>query len=534
HAANGYNYEDRQKWVLLSPDLYPAPDFPVSPSIMRSSTLLRCSLALNVPLLVHGDVYPDYPAGNMQTTGQSCQIKWKGDVNSTTVWKGNMKITLRSGSNLAMQDVITVVGGQDGSVDGSFTWPCPDVTPNSAIYFYQFDSPLASMPVWTTRFPIASTSGQVTDPANRKQPDGTEIPWGIGQLANTPTPTRPPTVSATPQNVAPGIPSGCNSFYTDQTGDICANILPPFGLTVDQTTHLVRYALDHFVLQIHDRKYNFLIHEPLGLALQHFLEASNHQGVHPGFVKLLGFYILKGLQFMHSAKVVHTDISATNILMTLLDKSIYKEGEEEELNDPSARKILEDSIIFETRELPGSMRRWVDVKAIPIICDFGEARTGSDLHEGPVQPLPYKAPEVLLHLPWYTALDVWSFGCLMWQLVVGDHLFPREKNPDRPQEADRNHLGLMVALLGLPPRTLLQRSGTRADIFFNEDGSFKGEVPNVTFESTLASSLKGNNKEVMTPDECQLFLALMRRTLTWSQEDRATADELLKDRWISS
>lgn len=52
----------------------------------------------------------------------------------------------------------------------------------------------------------------------------------------------------------------------------------------------------------------------------------------------------------------------------------------------------------------------------------------------------------------------------------------------------------MVALLGPSPEALLADSGPRALEFFNEDGSAKGDVPNETLESVLASSLEHAKK----------------------------------------
>jgi hypothetical protein len=56
--------------------------------------------------------------------------------------------------------------------------------------------------------------------------------------------------------------------------------------------------------------------------------------------------------------------------------------------------------------------------------------------------------------------------------------------------ADKNHLAQMVILLGSPPPQLLTDSGSRTLVFFNEDGTAKGEVQNKTLESVLGSSLE--------------------------------------------
>lgn len=91
----------------------------------------------------------------------------------------------------------------------------------------------------------------------------------------------------------------------------------------------------------------------------------------------------------------------------------------------------------------------------------------------------------------------------------------------------------MVALLGPPPEALLADSGPRALEFFNEDGSVKVNVPNETLESVLAASLE-RTKQTMTAEESKVFLAFIRRSLTWTEEKRPSASELLNDPWITN
>jgi len=95
-----------------------------------------------------------------------------------------------------------------------------------------------------------------------------------------------------------------------------------------------------------------------------------------------------------------------------------------------------------------------------------------------------------------------------------------------------NQLARMVTLLGPPPPQLLDDSGPRALEFFNEDGSPKGEAPNETLESILASSLERVG-QTMTAEESEAFLAFLRRTLTWTEEERPTASDLLNDPWLA-
>jgi serine/threonine protein kinase len=90
----------------------------------------------------------------------------------------------------------------------------------------------------------------------------------------------------------------------------------------------------------------------------------------------------------------------------------------------------------------------------------------------------------------------------------------------------------MVALLGPPPPQLLEDSGPRALENFNEDGLPKGEAPNETLELVLSSSLE-RVKQTMTAEESRAFLAFLRRTLAWREEERPTASELINDPWLA-
>lgn len=149
-------------------------------------------------LLVRADVNPSTP--NTANAGSTCLITWTGDTNSTTNW-ADMAIELMTGNNLDMVFVTTVATGQDGTKDGSFSWTCPQVEPFSAIYFYQFVSPLETLnPQWTTRFTIASPSGTTTAPTNTTQPDGSKISWGTGALVNA--------VASAPPSFASNVPAG--------------------------------------------------------------------------------------------------------------------------------------------------------------------------------------------------------------------------------------------------------------------------------------------------------------------------------------
>ncbi|KAF8997833.1 hypothetical protein BDQ17DRAFT_1248158 [Cyathus striatus] len=139
------------------------------------------------------EVTPSEPGPNASyTAGKTCRVTWEADTESTTAWK-NMAIQLMSGSNFDMQHVTTVASAQDGTVAGVVEYTCPEVTPYSNIYFYQFTATDADTKAWTTRFTITSPTGETTDPANKVQPNsGDAIPWGVGTLVDPSQAVAPP------------------------------------------------------------------------------------------------------------------------------------------------------------------------------------------------------------------------------------------------------------------------------------------------------------------------------------------------------
>ena len=49
----------------------------------------------------------------------------------------------------------------------------------------------------------------------------------------------------------------------------------------------------------------------------------------------------------------------------------------------------------------------------PVLCDFSEARLRTDLNIHMAQPLPYRAPEVILGMRWNEKVDIWNLGVLV-------------------------------------------------------------------------------------------------------------------------
>jgi len=169
-----------QKFVWIFFFSSPTPkQLPASHTIMFK-TILVASLPILSAFAIPS---PNAPTpGTVFKTGGDCTIGWGADP--TGKWT-TMNIELMAGPNLNMEHLTTVatVDGTDATKT-TFTYTCPGVTPNSAIFFYQFSSPAEpSNLTWTGRFAIGDSDGNTTPPLNATQPTTNDpIPWGNAQL----------------------------------------------------------------------------------------------------------------------------------------------------------------------------------------------------------------------------------------------------------------------------------------------------------------------------------------------------------------
>nr|OQO20388.1 hypothetical protein B0A51_13272 [Rachicladosporium sp. CCFEE 5018] len=214
---------------------------------------------------------------------------------------------------------------------------------------------------------------------------------------------------------------------------------------------------------------------------------------------------------------VQIDLQASNILIRFLDDEIFRAFEEAELKDPSTRKIDGDRIIYQTSKLDRPKQ-----VGFPVLCDFGEARYGQATYTDDVQPYQYRAPEVILDMPWSHEIDIWNVGVLSWDLFEGRHLFTG--SGPTGEQSNRCHLAEIQAVLGQPPVDFIRRSEASWE-YYNAVGTWKALIP--IPDRTLESS------ETWLEEENRArFLSFIRRMLCWLPEERATAGQLLEDPWL--
>ncbi|KAK1617982.1 hypothetical protein QYE76_023499 [Lolium multiflorum] len=191
-------------------------------------------------------------------------------------------------------------------------------------------------------------------------------------------------------------------------------------------------------------------------------------------VKCLMLQLLEGVKYLHDNWVIHRDLKTSNIL----------------LNNRGELKI----------------------------CDFGLSRQyGSPLkpYTQLVVTLWYRAPELLLGATEYsTAIDMWSMGCIMAELLTKKPLFDGKRDIDQ--------LSKIFKMLGTPNEGIWpgysKLPGAKAKFPKQPYNKLREKFPAVSFTGGLTLSEAGFD--------------LLNRMLTYDPEMRISADAALKHEWF--
>jgi serine/threonine protein kinase len=104
-------------------------------------------------------------------------------------------------------------------------------------------------------------------------------------------------------------------------------------------------------------------------------------------------------------------LKLSNIMLGVEDESVFKAYEEAEASKASQSKTInQDRKLYASRLFSKPHNHGYGP---PVLCDFGEARVGTDRAHVEIQPEIYKAPEVLMETEWTHSADIWNVACLV-------------------------------------------------------------------------------------------------------------------------
>ncbi|TPP60619.1 Dual specificity protein kinase CLK2 [Fasciola gigantica] len=174
--------------------------------------------------------------------------------------------------------------------------------------------------------------------------------------------------------------------------------------------------------------YFFLVFPLLGPSVFTFLEQNNYQPYPVEHAAAITRQLCEAVEFLHRIGLTHTDIKPENVL--------FVDGAFDELYDGDRCRMI----------------RRVRNPAVKLI-DFGSATYDDDHRPTTIQTRHYRAPEVVLELGWDHSADVWSIGCMLFELVTGQCLFMTHDNLE--------HLAMMERVLGPLPKYMVRSTKRR-------------------------------------------------------------------------
>lgn len=210
------------------------------------------------------------------------------------------------------------------------------------------------------------------------------------------------------------------------------------------------------------------------------MEADLHQIIKSGqsltneHVQYFLYQILRGMKYVHSASVIHRDLKPGNLLV----------------NADCELKI----------------------------CDFGLSRGFESRPEETATHLTeyvatrwYRAPEIMLAFRRYsTAIDVWSIGCILAELLLGKPLFKGKDYVDQ--------LNKVLDVLGTPDEKVIKKIGSEKAQAYVRSLPFKKTVP---FRKIL-------------PSADPQALDLLAKMLAFDPSDRISVPEALEHPWLAA
>lgn len=308
--------------------------------------------------------------------------------------------------------------------------------------------------------------------------------------------------------------------------------------------------LDSFYVRGVNGKHVCMVFEVLGANLLKAIKYFDYKGLPMAMVKKISKQLLEGLRVLHDeCKIIHTDLKPENVLLSLSaeDQKAMLDNynsdalsgsieaiESMNLSPSSSSAALSDvSMSVRTTTTISKSRHYslnfledesgsgFEVK----IADLGNACWVDRHFTNDIQTRQYRAPEIILGLPYDATVDIWSCACMIFELLTGDFLF--EPRTGKHYDKNEDHIAQMIELLGKVPRRMIT-NGRYSDTIFNRKNELRHirdleywPLPNVLEE-----------KYKFSKHDAQMIASFLHPMLDYNSSSRATAAECLRHPWL--
>lgn len=161
------------------------------------------------------------------------------------------------------------------------------------------------------------------------------------------------------------------------------------------------------------------------------------------------------------------------------------------------------------------------------LVDFGNACWENKHFTENIQTREYRSPEAILGIPYTTNTDIWSFACMVFEMLTNTFLFKPRKGEDYGKNED--HLALMIETLGRIPKSF-SMSGKNSKKYFNKNGQLI-RIKNIKEYRIKDILIHDFNFGVKDAEEIEEFLLPM---LEYDPKKRIDAKTALESKWLWS
>ncbi|KAF8903165.1 kinase-like protein [Gymnopilus junonius] len=167
-----------------------------------------------------------------------------------------------------------------------------------------------------------------------------------------------------------------------------------------------------------------------------------------------------------------------------------------------------------------------------VVADFGHVILTAQLvenhTENKISPPPLRPPEIIIGGPWDAKVDIWTFGCLIFELITGRAFFKYEPDPKLNLDEPNYIIYQMLCYTCEDISAEQLMVSAFADQFFDTNCNFKAipRLMDYPFEISIRCYKVIEEADVLST------AALMRRCLRLDPAQRASAAELLSDPWF--